>query len=329
MLLTLNKIYRRIARVFFHKKQDVNEGRLTRISPGAETLAAPVATIIVPIRVSHQAREALARLQRILPIIPSCFEVVVVDDGSAKRWQNEICRLTMARRNSQYLYLPTRKRRFSLARARNSGASQSTSEIILFHDLDFLGTAETYLQIADILRDKLSPDNKQHFFCIPVAFLTEQGTKRYIRYLQSSPQSTNWAFYQATEQDGGVKFLVQGSSCIVVYKKYFLEIGGHDESYDGHGAEDFELLHRLSSNYLIAKRPIDYSVNTGSGKIIEYRGFRAFFALYGEECVKSGCVLVHLFHPKRKESGYYQHERNFAKLKSLMLQDASCPDSHD
>ncbi|WP_193089809.1 glycosyltransferase [Advenella sp. FME57] len=317
----MNRIFQRIARVFLHSKQDVNEGLLTRASPAAENLATPVAAIIVPIRVNHQAREALVRLERLLSLIPSCFEVVVVDDGSAKRWQKEICRFAMIRPNSQYLYLPTRKRRFSLARARNSGARQSTSEIILFHDLDFLGTAETYLQIADILRDKLSPDNKQHFFCIPVAFLTEQGTKRYIRYLQSSPQSTNWAFYEEAEQGGGVKFLVQGSSCIVVYKKYFLEIGGHDESYDGHGAEDFELLHRLSSNYLIAKRPVDYSVNTGSGKIIEYRGFRAFFALYGEECVKSGCVLVHLFHPKRKESDYYQHERNFAKLKSLMSQE--------
>src|SRR5690606_22621854 len=293
-----------------------------------ENLAAPVATIIVPIRITHQASEALARLQRLLSLIPSCFEVVVVDDGSPKRWQNEICNFAMARPNTQYLYLPTSKRRFSLARARNSGARQSISEIILFHDLDFLGTTETYLQIANIIQNRLFPDNKQHFFCIPVAFLTEQGTNSYIRYLQSSPQTTNWAFYQEAEQDGGVKFLVQGSSCIVVYKAYFLEIGGHDESYDGHGAEDFELLHRLSSNYPIAKRPVDYPVNTGSGKIIEYRGFRAFFALYGQDCLKSGCVLVHLFHPKRKSSGYYQHERNFAKLKSLMLQDTSCSDSH-
>lgn len=328
MVSTLRKIYRRLVRVFLHKKQDVNDGLLTFISPSAGNIEAPVATIIVPIRVSHQAREALARLQRLLSLIPSCFEVVVVDDGSAKRWKKEICNFAMARHNSQYLYLPTSKRRFSLARARNSGARRSTAEIILFHDLDFLGTTETYLQIANIIRNKLSPDNKQYFFCIPVAFLTEQGTKSYIKYLQSLPRSTNWAFFKEAEQNGGVKFLVQGSSCIVVYRTYFLEIGGHDESYDGHGAEDFELLHRLSSNYLIAKRPVDYPINTGSGKITEYRGFRAFFALYGQDCLTSGCVLVHLFHPKRKTSGYYQHERNFAKLKNLMLEDVSCSDTH-
>jgi len=329
MVSTLRRICRRIACVFLHKKQDVNGGLLTRVSSSEANPAITVATIIVPIRVNHQAREALLRLQRLLSLIPDCFEVVVVDDGSTKRSQKEICDLTIARPNSQYLYLSTQKRRFSLARARNSGARQATAEIILFHDLDFLGTGETYLQIADMIRDTLTPDKKQHFFCIPVAFLTELGTKSYIQYLQSSPQSTNWAFYQLAEQEDGVKFLVQGSSSIVVYKTYFLEIGGHDESYDGHGAEDFELLHRLSSNYLIANRPVDYSVNTGSGKITEYRGFRAFFALYGERCAKSGCILVHLYHPKRKESGYYQHKRNFAKLRSLMLDSTSCSDLHD
>src|SRR5690606_10744405 len=102
MVSTLRKMYRRIARVFLHKKLDANDRLLTCTSPCAENLAAPVATIIVPIRITHQASEALARLQRLLSLIPSCFEVVVVDDGSPKRWQNEICNFAMARPNTQY-----------------------------------------------------------------------------------------------------------------------------------------------------------------------------------------------------------------------------------
>ena len=114
-----------------------------------------------------------------------------------------------------------------------------------------------------------------------------------------------------------------GSSCIVMNKSDLLDMGGHDESYDGHGAEDFELLHRLSSRYPIKERPVDYTLNTGSGEIKEYRGFRAYFALYGEQVVEEKVSLVHLYHPTRLVWGYYQHKRNFTKLKELMEQDCS------
>jgi predicted glycosyltransferase involved in capsule biosynthesis len=105
---------------------------------------------------------------------------------------------------------------------------------------------------------------------------------------------------------------------MVLNKHHLLSIGGHDESYYGHGAEDFELLHRITEEYPISERPIDYSVNTGSGPISSYRGFRAYFALYGEPAVNSETILVHLYHPKRKGWGYYKHRRNFSKLKHLM-----------
>lgn len=325
MISIVKDIYARIASFFLDKKSDVNDELFTltsRLSAGSGL----VATIIVPIRVNRRSKDALIRLQRLLSFIPDCFEVVVVDDGSTRPRKNEISLLVMDRPQSRYLYLPTQMQRFSLARARNRGAAYARSDVVLFHDLDFMGSTQTYLQIADVIRNKLAYAVKHHFFCVPVAFLTETGTQHYLQYLPCSSNATNWQFYQAAERDGEVKFLVQGSSCIVVRKDYFLEIGGHDESYDGHGAEDFELLHRLSSNYLIATRPADYPLNTGSGKISEYRGFRAFFALYGQDCVRSECVLIHLYHPKRKESGYYQHERNFAKLKSLMVDDASRAD---
>jgi predicted glycosyltransferase involved in capsule biosynthesis len=99
-------------------------------------------------------------------------------------------------------------------------------------------------------------------------------------------------------------------------------MGGHDERFEGHGAEDFELLHRLSRHYPIRKElPRDYSMNTGSGPIKEYRGFRAYFSLYGDSCYREGLCLVHLYHPKRKIFGYYKHRKNFRLLKKIMEQE--------
>jgi len=157
-----------------------------------------------------------------------------------------------------------------------------------------------------------------------VAFLTEEATLQYLADADNEDNVNYWTFSRGiltAESDKNLLHFVRGSSCIVINRQQLIEMGGHDESFDGHGAEDFELLHRLSVHYPIAARPVDYSVNTGSGPIKEYRGFRAYFALYGEDCQQGGCVLVHLYHPKRQIRGYYQHRRNFSKLKILMTSE--------
>jgi predicted glycosyltransferase involved in capsule biosynthesis len=278
-----------------------------------------VATIVIPIRARKTNEDSLKRLIRLIHVIPDLFEIIVVNDGSSPAARSALSEIIQKRAGSSIISLNTRWRRFSLSRSRNAGAKAASSPVVIFHDVDFIGSSIVYQKLSHLITQRDVASNPCNFFCIPVAFLNEQGTQRYIQDFDNQAKSNGWSFLNSNpELDLNVLHFVRGSSCIVLNKNHLLSIGGHDESYDGHGAEDFELLHRLAEQYPIKEKPIDYSINTGSGPILSYRGFRSYFALYGEIAHLESAVLVHLYHPKRKIFGYYQHRRNFAKLKRLM-----------
>ncbi len=258
-----------------------------------------------------------------MTVIPDIFEVIVVDDGSSSAVRRYLHENIPKRPDALCISLNTRWRRFSLSRSRNSGAAAAKSSVVIFHDVDFIGTAILYQKLSSLIAERNIADKPENFFCVPVAFLNEHGTTRYLNDFGDQLNFNKWSFRNsAPELDENILHFVKGSSCIVINKQQLIKLGGHDESYYGHGAEDFELLHRLGELYPISKKPVDYSINTGSGPIHSYRGFRAYFALYGEQAFKAGVVIVHLYHPKRKVWGYYQHRRNFSKLKRLMERDS-------
>ncbi|CBV42279.1 glycosyltransferase [Halomonas elongata] len=282
------------------------------------------ASVIVPLRAKEIEQREILRLTRLLETIPSGFEVIIVDDGSEPVVRRHIRHIveqrTLRGQVVRGVYLRTRHRRFSLARARNRGALAARSPVVIFHDVDFLALTEVYRRLLEHIHRVELATRPEHFFCVPVAFLTQDGTEHFLEHFEDSKEA--WCFRNRDNHPHErMNFLVQGSSCIVTNRADLLAMGGHDEGFKGHGAEDFELLHRLSSLYPIAPRPPEYTRNMGSGPITEYRGFRAYFALYGEECRQQGCTLVHLWHPKRTEKGYYRHKQNFKRLQALMDKD--------
>lgn len=275
-----------------------------------------IATIVVPLRVKKANEESLVRLKRLLKVVPEYYEVLVVDDGSTSVASYEI--MTICKEAKiEVLSLPTSKKTFSLARSRNAGAIYAKTAVVIFHDVDFYGSENVYGKIAEEIKLRKLSTTPQNFFCIPIAFLTEKGTEKYFSEYPS--ENIKWVYHREESNQKWVNFVVEGSSCIVTNRDALIAMGGHDETYYGHGAEDFELLHRLGEKYPIADKPKDYVKNMGSGEVSEYRGFRAYFALYGRKCREDGCVLIHIFHPKRRGWGYYKHRRNFSKLRKLML----------
>lgn len=282
------------------------------------------ASIIIPIRAKSVAQRELHRLERLLLTIPAGYEALIVDDGSprsVRKWiEAFVGNMATSSRPVRSLHLKTRFQHFSLARARNEGAKAAASPVVAFHDVDFLAAPAVYRRLLSHIESRELASRPEHFFCVPVAFLSDEGTQEFLHAFHQSEEA--WCFREKCNlPEHLMHFLVQGSSCIVTNRDDLLAMGGHDEGFKGHGAEDFELLHRLSSRYPIAPRPPEYTRNMGSGVITEYRGFRAYFALYGEECRAQGCTLVHLWHPKRKGFGYYRHKQNFGRLAQVMQRD--------
>jgi hypothetical protein len=105
---------------------------------------------------------------------------------------------------------------------------------------------------------------------------------------------------------------------MVVNRGHYLAMGGHDQSFWGHGGEDYEFLHRLSSCAPKGPRPPFYYTDFRDNGRVRYRGFRAAFALYGLDVFGDGLCLMHLHHPSRPIREYMQRGRNFRLLREKM-----------
>jgi predicted glycosyltransferase involved in capsule biosynthesis len=273
-------------------------------------------SIIIPIR-SKKVDDNCYRLEYLLSVIPANYEIIVVDDGSSIEARKKIQQISVLR--ARYVYIRSSWKSFSLSRARNHGAKIATGNVVIFHDVDFLAPGSVYLDLYDLIIKRNLLNDPSRFFTVPVVFLTEFGTEQYKKDFFNCDKEDSIRFRNVKRESSKyIEFFVEGSSCIVVNRAHLLSIGGHDESYKGHGAEDFELLHRLGEEFPHFEKPRDYEKNFGSGNVNEYRGFRAYFANFGKVCSELDIVLVHQWHPKRKVFGYYKHKRNFNKLYKLM-----------
>ncbi|EGR2840371.1 hypothetical protein KZG85_002831 [Vibrio cholerae] len=268
-------------------------------------------SVIIPLRLNPGVYQANERLLRISETVPrDKFDIIIVDYGTAEPYRGILSELE----NVNIVRVDNEDKPFSIGGARDIGVQHSSNDIAIFHDIDFLGDKDTYNRIYNEVCTRNMWENGYEFFCIPVFFLTENGTSEYLSDIN------NFSFHSKIlrcEKDI-VQFPAYGSSAIVVNKWHYLAIGGHSKQFFGHGAEDYDVLHRLSSYSPKGPRTVDYYHNTKSNDINKYVGFRAFFALYGIDVFYKSIYFVHLWHPTRKIKGYHQTARNFAILSTLM-----------
>jgi len=164
------------------------------------------------------------------------------------------------------------------------------------------------------------PTNAYSFFVLPGAYLTIEFTDKYLS-LHSNGEGE---FADCLLHDGIMRAdrsifsnMTYAISAVVANRLHLLAIGGHDKSFVGHGAEDFDLLHRLGSYYRKGPRPKNYYNNSKKNAITRYEGFRAYFSLYGIDIFQRGLIIAHLDHPRRTDAGYVG-TNNLARIGQVM-----------
>ena len=279
-------------------------------------------TIIIPIRMSLLLYQAEKRLSRLLASVPfEITDVLIVDYGTAKENQHQLDCISQFPEVILHQVEMAESIPFSIGHARDIGVQYAQTPVVMFQDIDFLCNTEMYERIySEIIAREISSKKGKDFFCVPVAFLKEKTSQTYIEQF-SNKKEYNFIVQQQllTEGNNQYDFLVYGSSAIVVNRYNYLSLGGHSRKFSGHGAEDYDVLHRLSSRNKKAERPVDYYVDTKNNRISIYKGFRAYFSLYGIDVFNKGIFMVHLWHPSRGIPNYSQSTKNFKLLKKVML----------
>ena len=275
-------------------------------------------TLIIPLRLTGATHEVEARLSRICGMVPrDLFDILISDYGTPAEHRGPLDAL--AAEGIRIVSHPAPHRLFSIGRARDHGVQMSRAPVIVFNDIDFLGTEAMYRAIhAEAVRRNMAA-NLFDFFCVPVLFLTEEGTREWLSAEDGrKPFAGPLAVADLEADRVRIQSAAYGSSAMVVNRHHYLALGGHDPRFTGHGAEDYDLLHRLATLAPKGPRPHDYHSDYKDNNARHYWGFRPFFALYGLDLLPHGIHLVHLWHPRRREKGYFRPGRNFRLLKRVM-----------
>lgn len=274
--------------------------------------------LIIPIRLTGATFEGAQRLARICDIVPQdLFDIVISDYGTAREHRAPLD--AAEAKGAKVVRHPSPHPLFSIGRARDFGVQMSTAPVIIFNDIDFCGTEAMYRAIhAEVIRRRMA-DNSFDFFCVPVLFLTEGGTREWLAAADDAKPFSAGLTVDALEKDRErIQSVAYGSSAMVVNRNHYLSLGGHDPRFTGHGAEDYDLLHRLATFAPKGPRPHDYFTDYKDNNVHKYWGFRPFFALYGLDVLPRSIHLVHLWHPRRMEKGYFRPAQNFRLLNRVM-----------
>ena len=297
-------------------------------------------TAIIPLRLSKDPLyDELARLDRICSTIPDTnFLVLIVDFGTAPKKQKELIELADRYKHARIVRTGDPSMPFSIGEARDYGVQCSNTPVVMFHDLDFLCETETYHAIAAEAGLRKLDKCGYDYLCVPTIYLTKKGSDRYLskHNRNNRRDADRFAHDQALRSNKNdlMEHFAIGSSATLLNRYLYLMSGGHDRSFVGHGAEDFEFYNRLSDIAIRAGRPPEYHVNHNFA-VGEWKGFRAFFALYGMDLWMRGIALVHLHHPRREavDPSYANSSKNFdilrEKLSTHSRENSRLPPMYD
>ena len=282
------------------------------------TQNAKTTTIIIPLRMSDLVYQAPKRLNLILSKVPAdLFDVIVVDYGSQSPFREEILEISNRYDHSRVVRVDAEFDSFSIGAARDIGVQHATTPVVMFNDIDFYANDVMYRRIDDEIKSRELTTKTYDFFCVPVAWTTDLV----LNLIDEMPdRNFNYTIHQSIIEYAKslIETMVYGSSAIVTNRHNYLSIGGHNKKFYGHGAEDYDLLHRLAASCPKGPRTGLYYVDKKNNNILNYEGFRAYFATYGIDVFQRGIFFSHMWHPRRKIEGYFQSKRNFDLLGNLM-----------
>jgi predicted glycosyltransferase involved in capsule biosynthesis len=271
-------------------------------------------SVILPIRAEASTSYLVDRLgpclERFAPF--EGVECVVVNSASAPPLAARI-RSLCARPRVTFVEDPAPLSPFAPGVARNLGAQAARGDHLLFYDVDLVNNADF---IPALEKWCAVPRDPCAFLMVPCLYVSKVGTEKLGRGpIDLAPYL---ASYFAGENHL-VENIAISTSTVVVTRSHFLRLGGNRSVYQGHGCEDFDLLHRLASYWPEGARPDDYYVDERTRFPINYKGFRAYLARYSLPHLFGGPYTAHLWHARPIVRRYWrQRERNEAVLQDMM-----------
>ena len=245
-------------------------------------------------------------------------KVIIIDFGSPEEHSaaiKEICE----KYGFDYHYVDDVDA-FSPAIARNSAVKHVKTPLVFFNDIDCFWTSDFFSKLAHAANVEQLDTYWDRMLNMPVYHLTEDSTTYitdgYDGFSQGNSemslrmeQTAHRALASWRRQH--VDFVAPYSNVFLIRKDYFDHLGGYNETFRGHGSEDFEFLIRyaLVSKYLPLPAHLDKDFygplrDAYYTDLKEYKGYRRLFEVLSAPAELMGLKVLHLHHDKPAASDW-------------------------
>lgn len=186
-------------------------------------------------------------------------EIIIVDDGSTDNTRHDCAILEREAKEKgidfKYIFLNYPDHRISCY-PRNVGFKESTGDIVIFSEPECLHIGNTISQIVE----KMDQNPKRTIIASQIWTMGDKAWKNLDQDLFDHPEKIpshphamlitdpNMQNTNAPDSDWGIT----GSNncmagCLIgLERKWFEDVGGFDEEFEGHGGDDFNLYDRLA-----------------------------------------------------------------------------------
>lgn len=271
------------------------------------TLSVDDVTMILGVRAHDDNPWVLERLRLLAGYYEPCPAVLVVDVGSAEPHRGAI---EEACRAGGFEYLRVVDDGvYSQSVARNRGAAHAKTELLFLSDIDFFGERGLFARLIGFAEAIELGRCFDQLVDLPAYHLTEGATGA----VAGDPRSLAAAMTRAALDARGdtVEFIAPYSNVFLCRRSFFDLLGGYDESFRGHGSEDFELPLRWAC--AAGQFPLpDAAAEDLYGPVTwsfydpakRYLGFRRLFELMAFPAELAGLRVAHLHHPVREQGAW-------------------------
>lgn len=185
---------------------------------------------------------------------------------------------------------------------RNIAFESARTKFLLLLDVDIWPDLKLFAKYLTLLASEKSP-----LFFIPCVYLTAIGTNKLRKNKLNSNELTERLFNFCRKD---FLHIASPSSITFMHSADFLQVGGFDQKFEGHGYEDFDFMIRLARHHdLISATPSFFS-NEPSRSPLFASGFRRELGRLCLPALLNKDFAYHLHHAKPKVSKYHDNRAN-------------------